>query len=100
MISVAQERDAKYSRDNHLFSFVSIRNFVQCRKNESGEPDPRLVTTQQKRSRSKKKIHRARADLRNCSERDDEIVPVRTRRDSRRVLTAMTYDLEYLILPS
>lgn len=43
-------------------------------------------------------FRRARADLRNCSARDDEIVPVRTHRDSRQALTAMTYDLEYLIL--
>lgn len=61
--------------------------------------DPRLVTTQQKRSRGKKfRRARARADLRNCSTRNDEIVPVWTRRDSRQALTAMTYDLEYLIL--
>ncbi|TGZ52888.1 hypothetical protein DBV15_11558, partial [Temnothorax longispinosus] len=48
--------------------------------------------------REEKKIRRARADLRNCSARDDEIVLVRTRRDSRQALTAMTYDLESLTL--
>ncbi|KAL0126065.1 hypothetical protein PUN28_004877 [Cardiocondyla obscurior] len=52
----------------------------------------------EKEKKGKKKICRARADLRNYSTGDDEIVPVRTHRDSRQALTAMTYDLESLVL--
>lgn len=98
LTSVAQDRDAKYPQDNHLFSFISIRTTSHnVARTNRVSPIREIVTTQQKRSR-RKKIRRARADLRNCSARDDEIVPVWTRRDSRQALTAMTYDLEYLTL--
>ena len=54
-----QEHDAKYPRDNHLFSFVSIRTtplYSVARTNRV-----RLVTTQQKRSWRKKKDFVGRA---------------------------------------
>lgn len=66
------------------------------------ELNPRSETrhdsAETKHREKKKDPRRTRADLRNCSARDDEIVPARTRRDSRQAVTAMTYDLEYLIL--
>ena len=54
MNSVVQERDAKYPRDNHLFSFVSVRTtslYSVARTNRV-----KLVTTQQKRSWRKKRF--------------------------------------------
>lgn len=88
----------KYPRDNHLFWFISICTTWHSVARTNQVSPIRDLSRLSRNDREEKKIRWARADLRNYSARDDEIVLARTHRDSRQALTAMTYDLESLVL--